>query len=152
MALTDKLVNIADAIRGKTGKTDAMTLDQMVTEIEGISGGGGAISGDGWVSGVPYEFNVISDVYIAKDGNEIAYGGWSSTDYIPCHGVTALLHTYVPGAGTYYAFYGADYEVLPTSEKPLFSGSTLGVPANAYYYRASDGSNLQDLAIVPIAI
>ena len=36
----DELVNVADAIRGKTGKSEEMTLDQMVTEIEGISGGG----------------------------------------------------------------------------------------------------------------
>lgn len=41
MALTDKLTAIADAIRGKTGKTDGMTLDQMATEISGISTGGG---------------------------------------------------------------------------------------------------------------
>lgn len=41
MALIDKLTAIADAIRGKTGKTDEMTLDQMATEIAGITGGGG---------------------------------------------------------------------------------------------------------------
>lgn len=41
MALIDKLTAIADAIRGKTGKTDGMTLDQMATEISGISTGGG---------------------------------------------------------------------------------------------------------------
>lgn len=41
MALTDKLSNIADAIRGKTGKTEEMTLDQMATEINGIETGGG---------------------------------------------------------------------------------------------------------------
>lgn len=41
MALTDKLTNIADAIRGKTGKTEEMTLDQMATEIAGIETGGG---------------------------------------------------------------------------------------------------------------
>lgn len=39
MALTDKLTAIADAIRAKTGKTDTMTLEQMPTEIEEISGG-----------------------------------------------------------------------------------------------------------------
>lgn len=33
MALTDKLTAIADAIRAKTGKTDALTLDQMATTI-----------------------------------------------------------------------------------------------------------------------
>lgn len=41
MALIDKLTAIADAMRGKTGKTDGMTLDQMVTEIAGIQTGGG---------------------------------------------------------------------------------------------------------------
>jgi hypothetical protein len=44
MALTDKLTAIADAIRGKTGKTDGLTLDQMAAEIAGIeAGGGGAL-------------------------------------------------------------------------------------------------------------
>ena len=44
-ALDTKLTAIADAIRGKTGKTEEMTLDQMVTEIAGIQiGGGGDIS------------------------------------------------------------------------------------------------------------
>lgn len=38
MALTDKLTAIANAIRAKTGKTDAMTLDAMATEIESMSG------------------------------------------------------------------------------------------------------------------
>lgn len=41
MALIDKLTAIADAIRGKTGKTEEMTLDQMATEIAGIQAGGG---------------------------------------------------------------------------------------------------------------
>lgn len=40
MALTDKLTAIADAIRAKTGKSDTMTLDNMVTEIASISGSG----------------------------------------------------------------------------------------------------------------
>lgn len=39
MALTDKLVAIADAIREKTGKTEEITLDQMVVEIEDIQTG-----------------------------------------------------------------------------------------------------------------
>lgn len=42
MALTNKLTAIADAIRAKTGKSEELTLEQMVTEIEGISGGGGS--------------------------------------------------------------------------------------------------------------
>lgn len=42
MALTDKLTSIADAIRSKTGKTDKLTLDAMVTEIKGIETGSDA--------------------------------------------------------------------------------------------------------------
>ena len=38
MALTDKLTAIADAIRGKTGNTASLTLEQMPTEIAGIKG------------------------------------------------------------------------------------------------------------------
>lgn len=38
MILTDKLSNIADAIRSKTGKSEEMTLDEMPVEIESISG------------------------------------------------------------------------------------------------------------------
>lgn len=41
MALIEKLKSIADAIRGKTGKAEEMTLDQMATEIAGIQSGGG---------------------------------------------------------------------------------------------------------------
>lgn len=40
MALTDKLTAVADAIRGKTGKAEPLTLDQMATEITGIQAGG----------------------------------------------------------------------------------------------------------------
>lgn len=36
MALIDKITAIANAIRGKTGKTAEMTLDEMATEISGI--------------------------------------------------------------------------------------------------------------------
>ena len=35
-----RLTSIANAIRGKTGKEDSLTLEQMVTEIEGIEAGG----------------------------------------------------------------------------------------------------------------
>lgn len=41
MALIDKLTNIADAIREKTGGTDPLTLDAMAEAITGIETGGG---------------------------------------------------------------------------------------------------------------
>ena len=43
MALTDKLTAIGNAIRGKTGGTDLLTLDGMVTAINGISTGGATL-------------------------------------------------------------------------------------------------------------
>lgn len=43
MALTDKLTDIADAIRAKTGESDLLTLDEMPDAIAGISGGGSAV-------------------------------------------------------------------------------------------------------------
>lgn len=45
MALTDKLTNIADAIREKTGGTDALTLDAMAAAIAGIEAGGSIAMG-----------------------------------------------------------------------------------------------------------
>lgn len=41
MALTDKLTAIADAVRAKTGGTALLTLDEIVSAIGRISGGGG---------------------------------------------------------------------------------------------------------------
>lgn len=49
MALTDKLTAVADAIRAKTGKTNAMTLDGMVTEIAGITGGSSGVDNKTYV-------------------------------------------------------------------------------------------------------
>ena len=40
MALTDKLTNIADAIREKTGSTRTVNLEEMAAAIAGITGGG----------------------------------------------------------------------------------------------------------------
>lgn len=44
MALTDKLTAIANAIRGKTGGTELLTLDEMPAEINSISSGEGGQS------------------------------------------------------------------------------------------------------------
>lgn len=40
MSVNSKLTAIAEAIRGKTGKADPLTLEQMATEIAGIEAGG----------------------------------------------------------------------------------------------------------------
>lgn len=45
MSVNEKMTAIADAIRGKTGKSAPLTLDQMATEIAGIQVGGGSGGG-----------------------------------------------------------------------------------------------------------
>ena len=67
MALTDKLTAIADAVRGKTGGTGEMTLEQIAQAIAGIeSGGGGG--------------KTASGVYTpASDAQEIRITGLSFT-------------------------------------------------------------------------
>ena len=76
MALTDKLTAIADAIRGKTGKADEMTLDQMAVEIAGISGGSGGSIDWEFINSVELAEEVSgSTVEITTDykGNPFAY-------------------------------------------------------------------------------
>lgn len=66
MALINKLNAVGDAIRAKTGKTDLLTLDDMVTEIAAIETGGGG--GD-----LPEEAFIIT-------GNctyRFAFNGWN---------------------------------------------------------------------------
>mgnify|MGYP003289745933 CR=1 FL=1 len=106
MALTDKLIAIADAIRGKTGKTDEMTLDQMVTEISGIEGGGG--SGD---------FSYVNDNYEMWSGvitvgpNTVAnldtmvsfFASVRGVDYAP---ILAVLLTPVGAINNELIYYG----------------------------------------------
>ena len=65
MALTDKLTAIGNAIRGKTGGTDLLTLDGMVTAINGISTGGGATL-------PPEAFNIKGDC-----NYRFANNGWN---------------------------------------------------------------------------
>ena len=64
MALTNKLTAIADAIRGKTGKTGELTLEQMATEIAGIETGGGGDQSAGLVDGTltVYESTEVTQI------------------------------------------------------------------------------------------
>lgn len=82
MALTDKLTAIANAIRGKTGKTDELTLDEMPAEIANIGAGaqiasGAFAAGTNWyaentvtVSGLPFTpTRLIAYATLSKNNN-----------------------------------------------------------------------------------
>lgn len=77
MAFTDKFTAIANAIRGKTGKTDGLTLEQMATEIDWIVLGSQIATGtftlttpDAFTS---YSSNVTISGIPFKPKNIIAY-------------------------------------------------------------------------------
>ena len=61
MALTDKLTNIANAIRAKTGGTAELSLDDMVTEINDLSTGPSyvEVATEDDVASVPYEEGLL---------------------------------------------------------------------------------------------
>ena len=60
MALTDKLTNIADAIREKTGSTDTMNLEGMVNAINAIQTGGGSS-----------QWKIIRDLTISENADRV---------------------------------------------------------------------------------
>lgn len=66
--LTDKLTNIADAIREKTGGTDALTLDGMVEAIAGIQAGGGEDLLVAKISGTLTEYSNSEVTTISNNG------------------------------------------------------------------------------------
>lgn len=63
MALTEKLTNIAVAIREKTGTEDKLTLEQMATAIAGIETGGGSGGEDGVPETVTFTGNQLSGTF-----------------------------------------------------------------------------------------
>lgn len=89
---SDKLSAIADAIRDKTGKSDALTLDQMPEEIESISTGGATpqcgIVPTSWASnGLVLSANSYGDVPVAAlstiTANSYTYFSSDPHNYAP---------------------------------------------------------------------
>ena len=156
MALTNKLQAIADAIRKKTGKTDTLTLDAMVTEIEGMSGGGsGALVFDddgnvtGSISAVPdyYFYRTPSDTSAAiglaiktlkLDKAETV--GNSAFNY--CSSLTSIDLPACTTVGT-YGFKGSVF-------RSLYLPACTSVGASAFHYLSQlQTVNLPKLTVIP---
>ena len=77
MALIEKLTAVADAIRGKTGGTEKLTLDGMATAIAGMEAGGGG--------GLAYdmgEFVLDTDANQVKTTNGIPHNLGDVPDFV----------------------------------------------------------------------
>lgn len=103
------LTSIANAIRSKTGKTDAMTPAQMVTEIESISGGGGATLQDR-IDDTITTFSSDSEsipVSLFRNSTGIQELSFRNIITIPnslCYGATNLNKFSAPNATTVAAY------------------------------------------------
>lgn len=90
--------------------------------------------------------DLIPNTYIKTDGTPASYNGWSATDYIPVvEGETLNVKScYRTNYNCWY-----DSSKNPINNFNLTVGiSTLTVPANAVYFRASESnSNLSYLTI-----
>jgi hypothetical protein len=109
MALIDKLNAIGDAIRLKTGKADKMTLDEMPTEIAGISGDGitadqiatGKIEGDLLISANQinaYAFYGNGSITKVSAPNATSLGNYS---FYSCGGLTSITAPLATSVGEY---------------------------------------------------
>lgn len=110
MALIDKLTAIADAIRGKTGKTEEMTIDQMVTEIDGIQvGGGGSSFGENTVSP-----NILN-IFHALENGYCVTGEFTLASYLQ-NGENLVIDTGLKEVhGLFYADTDYSYSTNDTS-------------------------------------
>lgn len=112
MALIDKLTAIADAIRGKTGKTEEMTLEQMVMEIAGIETGGGGSFGENTT--VP---NFLNLFYALEKGTGVT-GEFTVPSFLPNTETLIFDSGLEEIHGIFYV--DADYAYTATSPAPEY--------------------------------
>lgn len=79
------------------------------------------------------EFTMIPDTYIERDGSQVSWCGWSSTDYLDISGATKLYRYGYIGSASWNAFYNANKGYV----SGLSSGGITNVPSNAKYVRFS---------------
>lgn len=117
MALTDKLIAIANAIRAKTGETEQMTLDQMATAIAGIAGGGieGAACGK-----------------FTWDGNYPALCDCSGMDSAPTGFILYCPYLVNLGVGGYHSFIAVKELDVQTSKYVLKALANNTASLNTY--------------------
>lgn len=165
MALIEKLTAVADAIRGKTGGTEKLTLDGMATAIAGMEAGGGG--------GLAYdmgEFVLDADVKhlpIANGGIPHALGEvpqfvvvWTddfadlsadnvasqnvSLGYVWLYGLTGLLQRV---ASTFFSEYGFFVEYYVRANEYFAYGQ---VPSSVSYMMTAEYAATAEKIYLPV--
>lgn len=138
MALTDKLVAIADAIRAKDGTTGTMTLDQMPEKITALSS---KVAVE-WHQCPELVRNYLANVVYDPDDYTVSY----IDEYAPA---TAVVSNYKPIGQT--AGGVTHYNEVPNIQTPFASGGKAGTlkPLDALrWIRTTAGAtawNVRDL-------
>lgn len=121
MALIEKLSAIADAIRGKTAKTEPLTLDQMAVEIAGIEIGG-------CFPEKFYETDFVVDESFTANGAICTISTGLSTDIIvPGSEIVVAAITCEPSA-TPETWVGKQFQFMGNNQNAAIS-----VPVLAFY-------------------
>lgn len=144
--LDGKLTAIADAIRGKTGGTDALTLEQMAAAIGGISGGGGLTYDMG-------EFVLDAECQLLETEKSQIYHGLGEVPQFVLIWTDDFKNLNVDNVSPYtnttmagYAWFDNLFQLLQrvtaaaTASVPLWVGFNLS--ANDYRIAATAGSSL----------
>ena len=167
MALTDKLTAVADAIRGKTGKTEPLTLDQMAAEIAGIVAGDGGLAYDmgefvfdtdivsrSAENGIPHSFGkkpgfilIWTDDYVDLSADNLIDKP-SNTGYVWMDGMTGLLQRLTSsldsdlGILVNFCINSNEYRLSPNAptSKAYFFGETT-IPTDAKFGLPKTGAS-----------
>ena len=151
MALTDKLTAIADAIRGKTGGADALTLDAMAAAIAALETGGGSIrvaSGTIVPANDASWFNTtvdLSDVFSASEPVDLFLLYRETEQNIASVSTDTGLHCVIEEI-TLYTPYQWDETMFKTTGNSIFFGyigGTQSIRAPGIQSDKKIGSNIK---------
>lgn len=153
MALINKLNAIGNAIRAKTGKSELLSLDDMVTEIGSISGDSGITIGNVNIASAD---GIINNMYIDGNGAETAYNNWSISDYIPVR--PGVKYTVSPisifGQLQYSGLYDENKQYLGMVTDSYYASKQLSLltfGSDVKYVRFSSGTaNINNLQVYEI--
>lgn len=143
MALTDKLVAIGDAIRSKTGSTEAMTLDAMATAITNLSSGGG---GGGTLSYAQLNRTAYTGSTRTFDLTEYLAASSGTVYFITQYATTTFISVITDGV-LIETRYGTNGSIAYASAASL-AAPTFALADGIMTITGSGSSNLKSYAVV----